>query len=149
MNDINILNIPAYQRKRSIAAKGRKKPSTGRATKKIDKLEFTIDSAFPSHGSLTEPLEMNKRKQSGIREMKSCGICEGFFDKIDVAIIRLTAPLREDDIIIFEKTDGLFEQKVKSMQIDRKPVKLARTGSEIGIKVSMKPQVGGTIYKVI
>jgi hypothetical protein len=81
--------------------------------------------------------------------MKTCGICEGYFDNIDVAIIKVTSPIRVDDRLIFEKDEGLFEQSVKSMQINRKDVTLAKSGSDIGIKVEMKPKVGTNVYKVI
>ena len=175
MDEPNILNIPAYQRKRSIAARARKKPSytlTSSSSKKIKKPKKTssrkiiritdqfeapgylpetpvpINNTLPSHELFPDNIISSKRT-SGIREMKLCGICEGYFDKIDVAIIKVTSPIRKDDIIIFEKQDGLFEQKVTSMQINRKDVSLATTGSEIGMKVPMKPQVGGSVYKVI
>ncbi|MBI2634505.1 hypothetical protein HYW82_02440 [Candidatus Peregrinibacteria bacterium] len=81
--------------------------------------------------------------------MKTCGVCEGYFDKIEVAIIKLTGTLKVGERIIFEKIDGLFEQKVESMQINRKDVKRAKAGSDIGLKVAMKPNVGTTVYKVI
>lgn len=154
--EINILNIPAYQRKRSIAAKGRKRTTNSkvsttntRTRKKVETVEMAIESNLQSHNLFPEPIQLNKNHQSEIREMKICGICEGYFEAIDVAIIKLTTALREGDIILFEKNDGLFEQKVKSMQIDRKPVNLARTGSDIGLKTCMQPKVGGTVYKVI
>lgn len=175
MDEPNILNIPAYQRKRSIAARARKKPSYTLAktsTKKAKKPRkysagriIRITDQFEAPGFLPETPEpisnvlpsqelfphniISSRKTSELREMKRCGICEGYFDKIDVAIIKVTSAIRKDDIIIFEKQDGLFEQKVTSMQINRKDVSLATTGSEIGIKVPMKPQVGGSVYKVI
>ena len=57
--------------------------------------------------------------------------------------------IRVGDIIIFEKTDGLFEQKIETMQIDRRDIQLATTGSEIGLKVEIKPVVGSPVYKVI
>ncbi len=136
MTEIDNYNIPAFKRKRSIAAKARAK--------------------HPAITEITAPPPIsNRKKQKKVeipethsREMKICGTCDGYFDKIDVAIIRLTNPLRKGDIILIEKTDGLFEQKVNSMQIDRKDVSIARTGSDAGIKVLSKPKVGGTVYKV-
>ena len=35
------------------------------------------------------------------------------------------------------------------MQIDRKEVRIAKTGSDIGMKVQLKPKVGGAVYKLI
>lgn len=136
MTEIDNYNIPAFKRKRSIAAKARAK--------------------HPAITEITAPPPIsNRKKQKKVeipethsREMKICGTCDGYFEKIDVAIIRLTNPLRKGDIILIEKTDGLFEQKVNSMQIDRKDVSIARTGSDVGIKVLSKPKVGGTVYKV-
>ena len=84
-----------------------------------------------------------------VREFKKCGICEGYFEKIDVAIIKLTSPLRTSDTILIANDYGLFEQEVKSMQIDRKEVKIARTGSDIGIKIRKTPKVGTAVYKLI
>lgn len=159
------VNIPAYLRKRSIESKekratvnARKRPAirkkTGSPRKKhtnpfepivheiplIEELDKT--ELFPA------PIEAQPDNRS-TREMKICGMCEGYFDKIEVAIVKLTSPLRRGDHIIFEKQDGLFEQKVDSMQINRKDVKLAKTGSDIGLKVAMQPKVGAPVYKVI
>ena len=121
--EIDILNIPAFQRKKSIAAKA-KTTATPKKNKpqKIERLP---------------------------RELAKCGTCECYFDNIKVAIIKLTKPLRLGDSLLIENTEGLFRQEVKSMQINRKEVRLATTGSEIGIKVAMEPKLGGQIYKAL
>ena len=160
MHDPETINIPAFKRKRSIAARARKKPSyrlSKTSTKKRPKKEYIIDhslSDIPARKRLPsqdlfpkEEFETNNNPE--LREMKLCGMCEGYFDNINVAIIRLTSPLRIGDIIIFEKNKGLFEEEVTSMQINRKEVKLAKTGSDIGLKVHLKPKVGTSVYKVI
>lgn len=163
MEEPNILNIPAYQRKRSIAAKARKPKAKLRTARKkqvskkssfYPENEISLRPKLPSQEIFPDPMvemevEEIRSKKNDFREMKMCGICEGYFDKIDVAIIKLTSPLREGDTIIFEKQDGLFEQRVDSMQINRKHVTLARSGSDIGLKVLLKPSVGTPVYKVI
>jgi hypothetical protein len=167
MDEINTLNIPAYQRKRSLAAKSAagKKLRIQRKQTKTEKVRKIRSYERPTELSLTPTLssvnqfpnlmeeieEMRSVKESkvGFREMKTCGRCEGYFDKIDVAVIKVTNPIRTGDIIIFEKDEGLFEQEITSMQIDRKEVQLARSGSDIGLKVVMKPKVGTQVYKVI
>ena len=160
MDDSETINIPAFKRKRSIAARARKKPSyrlSKTSTKKRTKKEYIIDhslSDIPARKTLpSQDLfpkeELESQNSSVLREMKLCGMCEGYFDNINVAIIRLTSPLRIGDIIIFEKNKGLFEEEVTSMQINRKEVKLAKTGSDIGLKVHLKPKVGTSVYKVI
>ncbi|MBI5753641.1 hypothetical protein HZA40_00670 [Candidatus Peregrinibacteria bacterium] len=177
MEEPDPINIPAYQRKRSINAKARKKPAyletaldrAQNAQKKSHKkrqAKKRVPRTYSSSPTFDEiPIQTNvlpsqelfpnpfndapAPKKSEFREMKTCGICEGYFDKIEVAIIRVTSPIRTGNNIIFEKQDGLFEQEVKSMQIDRKDINLATTGSEIGLKVYQKPTVGAPVYKVI
>lgn len=125
-SEIDVLNIPAFQRKRSIAAKARQTETP--TTKKKAK---------------TEKIERLPR------ELAKCGTCEGYFEKIKVAILKLTKPLRVGDIILIENNEGLFRQEIKSIQINRKEVRLATTGSEIGIKVALEPKLGGQIYKAL
>jgi len=160
MHDQETINIPAFKRKRSIAARARKKPSyrlSKTSTKKRPKQQIIIDHSLsdiptkkvlPSEDLFPEK-ELEIRNDGVLREMKLCGICEGYFDNINVAVIKLTSPLRVGDIIIFEKNKGLFEEEITSMQINRKEVKLAKTGSDIGLKVNLKPKVGTSVYKVI
>lgn len=132
MTTANNLNVPAYQRKRSLAAKARKTPTRAKTRK-------------PVRTTRKRPITSNQ----GPREMKICGHCDGFFDKIDVAVIKLTSPIRIGDVIIFEKNEGLFEQEIISMQINRQDVTIAHAGDDIGLKVIMKPKVGTSVYKVI
>ncbi len=72
-----------------------------------------------------------------------------YYEKIQVAIIRLKEALRIGDVIQIAAKNFLFQQPVDSMQINRKPVKMAKKSAEIGLKVLSQPQVNGTVYKVI
>lgn len=156
------LNIPAFKRKRSIAAKLRntnkkigeitKKPSKKTRRQRIQETSgmFTDIPAREPEITVEDLLSLPRETiaKRGYREMEECGYCDGYFENIDVAIVKVTSPLREGDQIIFEVEGGLFEQTIKSMQINRKDVKLARSGSDIGLKVPKAPKVGGKVYKV-
>lgn len=170
---LNEINIPAFKRKRSITAKEKKlavaethptiniyRPS--RPPKKSHKREDSLmdipvrRSLFPEQSieeeymENMENLEENTRQEKDeLREMRICGQCEGYFENIEVAIIKVTSPIRKNDRIIFETETGLFEQKIASMQIDRRDVNIAKTGSDIGVKALLKPKVGAYVYKVI
>ena len=172
MDEPNILNIPAFKRRRSIAARAKKTPSYLKQIQKSKKrkkrvssrqtVSYTEPAVFspftdipaksqmPSEDLFQEPEKfIGSKNESRYREMKTCGICEGYFDNIEVAIIKITSPIRKGDTLIFEKQDGLFEQEASSIQINRKDITLATTGSEIGLKVIMEPLVGGQVYKLI
>ena len=155
MNDQpETVNIPAYKRKRSIAAKAKKteiklrKPRKKTARRKHKPIEMPLMDELHTVDLFEDEITRAKTGRK-VREFKKCGICEGYFEKIDVAIIKLTSPLRTSDTILIANDYGLFEQEVKSMQIDRKEVKIDRTGSDIGIKIRKTPKVGTAVYKLI
>lgn len=179
MDELNVLNIPAFKRKRSIAAHARKNSSylppinhdskptrktrirpqirTRRKTKTeqfmtdipINKPTFEQPLIFGEEINPFEPTKQETSSPSDIREMRICGKCEGFFDNINVAVLKLTCSLRKGDKILFETSEGLFEQEVTSMQIDREDVSIAYVGDDIGLKVALTPKVGGLVYKAL
>jgi len=187
MEEVNVLNIPAFQRKRSISAKEKKlsSPSSLRPSRKIRSrtgysrvtrtktrtrtkistpisefeepiIQSPFRSSLPSEELFPSPIieETNPYNEpicntSAFREMQTCGRCEGYFDKIDVAVIQLTSSIRIGESIIFETDNGLFEQEIASMQINRQDIEVAHAGDDIGLKVLARPKVGGSVYKVI
>ncbi len=79
---------------------------------------------------------------------KKIGEVTHYFDKIGVAIIKLSAPLRMGDKIRVKGATSDFEQVVDSMQIDHQDVESAESGQELGIKVSDKAREGDDILKI-
>lgn len=168
MHEIDPTKIPAFQRKRSLIAKQRKKTKASKTTKVRKTRTSYQKSTYQSPSIINEPLTdillpsqsifpapidndplPTKVERKDFEEMKICGQCEGYFDKINVAIIKLTSPLRIGDIVIFEKEGGLFQQTITSMQIDRREIRLATSGNDIGLKVLQTPTVGTRVYKII
>ncbi|OGZ63759.1 MAG: hypothetical protein A3A98_00500 [Candidatus Staskawiczbacteria bacterium RIFCSPLOWO2_01_FULL_40_39] len=82
-------------------------------------------------------------------EGKIIGKVTHYFSDINVAVVKLSAPLNQGDEIRImggENTD--FNQKVDSMQVNHKAVKKAKKGNSIGLKVSEKVREGYGVYKV-
>ena len=71
-----------------------------------------------------------------------------YYDKIEVAVVRLEKTLKAEDKVKFEKGDNSFEQTIESMQLDHKPVTLGKKGEEIAIKVDEAVKSGTAIYKL-
>lgn len=83
-----------------------------------------------------------------IKKEKPIGQVTHYFSNIEVAVINLSAPLKAGDKIRItggEATD--FEQKVESMQVDHKPVKSAKKGDSVGMKVAEQVRDGYKVYK--
>ena len=106
-----------------------------------------IEAVQPARRS-TQPQQPDYEPASGYAEIHPIGHITAYLEKIQVAIIKLEKPLREGDLIQITAAEMLFQQPVQSMQLNRKPIKLAKKGAEIGLKVSMEPQLNGAVYKV-
>ena len=67
---------------------------------------------------------------------------------MNAAAIKLIAPLKLGDRIKIKSTEKEVEVKVESMQIDRKDVKEAKKGEEIGLLVPDSVHKGNKVYKI-
>lgn len=78
---------------------------------------------------------------------KPIGKITHFYDQISVAVVALNASLKVGDKIKIGKQDQFFEQEVKSMQMDHKPLQVAKKGQEIGLKVKKEVHQNALVYK--
>jgi putative protease len=79
---------------------------------------------------------------------KEIGKVEDYFSKIGVLAITLSGNLKIGDKIKVKGATTEFEQVVESMQIDKKPVKSARAGNSVGIKVNDLARKTDKVYKI-
>jgi translation elongation factor EF-1alpha len=80
---------------------------------------------------------------------KLVGKVTHYFSDINVGVIKLSAPIAQGAkirIIGGEETD--FNQTVTSMQVEHEPVKRAKKGNAIGLKVKEKVRDGYKVYVV-
>ena len=76
------------------------------------------------------------------------GTIIGYYTNISVAAIKMEAPLKVGDTIHIKGATTDITQKVDSMQYDHAPVKDARTGQSVGIKVSDRVREHDKVYKI-
>jgi translation elongation factor EF-Tu-like GTPase len=73
-----------------------------------------------------------------------------FFAKPSVAAIEVTAgALSIGDTIKIVGATTNFEQKIESMEIDRKPVQTGTVGQAVGIKVKERVRPHDKVFKVL
>lgn len=94
-----------------------------------------------------------KKVEKAVKEeMEDLGIEVGrvshYFDKIGVAVIELTKALGVDDLIRIKGTTTDFKQKVKSMQVEHKPITKAKKGDAVGMKVEQEVREHDKVYVV-
>lgn len=85
----------------------------------------------------------------GTEERQQIGVVEGFYSKIEVAAIKLTADLAIGDMIEIGNETEKQSLRVASMQIDRNDVDVAHDGDSVGIKTGFKVNVGDKVYRIV
>jgi len=72
-----------------------------------------------------------------------------YYDKIGVAIVELDANLTVGDKIKFTRGgENLFEQAVKSIQVEHEKIEKAGKGDVVGLKTKEAVKEGAEVYKV-
>ena len=96
-----------------------------------------------------KPVKVPKPKKSAIDpNLVQAGEITHYFDRIKVCVIKITqGSILIGDRLTVKGPKTSFVQKVWSMQIESKDVKVARKGQLIGIKVDKPVAVGDIVYK--
>ena len=79
---------------------------------------------------------------------KEIGKVTHFFDKISVAVVKLSGALKAGDKVHFVSGSVDFEDSVSSMQVDKEPVKQGKKGDEVAIKVAQPVREGVKVFLV-
>lgn len=79
---------------------------------------------------------------------KEIGKVSHWYDKINVAVIKLTGALKKGDRVKFKRGQEEFEETIDSLQIDRAPVEAGKKGDEIAMKLSQKVKEGTIACKL-
>lgn len=79
---------------------------------------------------------------------KKIGQVVHFYDKILVAVVKLSAPLKTGGSIKFKHGDDEFTQTITSMQINHRPVTAVKKGDEVALKVDQPIKGKAEVYAV-
>jgi translation elongation factor EF-1alpha len=76
---------------------------------------------------------------------KEIGTVTHWYDKISVAVVRLSSALSVGDTVMVRHGENEFEITIDSMQIDHENVSKGKKGDEIAIKLPKKAKEGSII----
>ena len=79
---------------------------------------------------------------------KPIGTVTHWYDKIGVAVVKLTGKLVKGAAIKVKKGKEEFEDIVSSLQIDRKVVDSAKKGDDAALKLSQRAKEGAEVFLV-
>jgi translation elongation factor EF-1alpha len=92
--------------------------------------------------------KLGYQEVDSMADKKLVGKITHYFSKIGVAVIKVEGKINIGDRISIEGSTTNFEQEVGSMQIDRKDIRAASKGDDIGMKVKEPVREGDMIYKL-
>ena len=83
-------------------------------------------------------------------EEKEIGKVLDYYAKIGVVAIEITeGEIKIGDTLHFKGATTDFTQVIESMQIEHKPVQIAKKGDKVGIKVKERVRPHDKVFKVI
>ena len=82
-----------------------------------------------------------------LKKEKPIGNVTHFYGKIKVAIIKFNKPVKVGTDIVVRGATTEFKQTIASMQWDHEPIKIAKTGKEVGVKIKKKVHEGDRVYE--
>jgi putative protease len=91
---------------------------------------------------------MKEAKEIKEKKEKTVGVVSTYFSHVSVAAIKLSDKLKVGDKVHIKGHTTDFEQKVAGIEIERKPVKEAKKGDHIGIKVPEKVRPNDIVFLV-
>jgi hypothetical protein len=71
-----------------------------------------------------------------------------YFDKVQVAVLRLSRGLKQGDRLHFHGAHTDFEQTAASLQVDHVAVTEAAAGSEVAVRVDQRVRRGDGVFGV-
>jgi len=77
---------------------------------------------------------------------KQVGTVTHWYDKLGVAVVKLTGKLAKGARIKVKKGEEEFEDTVASLQIDHKDVDAAKKGDDAAMKLSQKAKEGAGVF---
>ena len=103
--------------------------------------------------NVMDVLDAMEAKKSAAAQVTSSGRTlvgevDHFYDKLNVAAIRLSGELKVGDMIELESEEYTLRQRVSSMQINRKDVDSASAGDDVGVKLSVPVPRRSSVYRV-
>lgn len=131
-------------KKKTSAAVPRRKKQAEKAKKRLPSKN---KKSFSPKKNVVKSSKKKNPKEKTVKKPQLIGVVTHRFSKINVAVLKLSAPLSTGDSIRFQGHTTEFSQTVSSMQIDHEQVKQAKKGQEIGLLVKKRVRVNDKVFK--
>ncbi|MBI2452778.1 MAG: hypothetical protein HYV55_00930, partial [Parcubacteria group bacterium] len=70
-----------------------------------------------------------------------------YYDKIRVAVVKFSVPMKKGDTVRFEGGGKSFSQTLASMEKDHEKIAAVKKRQEVGVKVAKRVREGYRVFK--
>lgn len=83
------------------------------------------------------------------KQAKPIGKVTHYYAAIKVAIVKFSKDTKPGASVTFKGATTDFSQKISQIQYDHKPVKVAKKGKEVGVKVKDRVREGDKVFEKV
>lgn len=112
------------------------------------KVKSKAKSKTKTAASSKKNLVSKKSVTKKISASEPIGVVIHFFTKLGVAIVKFNTKVSLGAKLHFRGATTDFKEVIKSMQYNHQPIKEAKKGQEVGIKVNEKVREGDEVFLV-
>ncbi len=120
---------------------GKRKAVKASKSSKVRKSRKSKKSRRPSRAVKSAPKK--------VKAPKPIGKVTHYYSGIEVAIVKFSQNISVGATLRFKGATTDFAQKISEMQYDHKPVKMAKKGKQVGIKVKDRVREGDQLFKEV
>lgn len=147
------LRVPAFKRKKSLAKKAAKKPAkrlSKRLVRKTPKMKMKpMKKKIAKKTTRATRPSLAPTPRKTVPRLQPIGMVTHYYDRINVGVLKLSSTLRLGDRLRLKGKQGEFDQVVKSMQVEHKPIEVAQKGADLGFKVDQEVRTDAIAYKIL
>jgi hypothetical protein len=123
----------------------KKKGKTVKKNKPVNKKNKKLKKVKRGRLNKKKSIKTVSKKEKNIEQI---GKVTHYFPKVKAGVIKITkGPLRLGDVIYIKGHTTDFKQRISSMQIERKPIKIAKKGALIGLRVKQRVRQNDIVFK--
>ena len=135
---------------------GKNQAKKSKPKKKVIKPSLKRIANKPAKATKKQPTKKMLRKRTSRKTTKRIqrkeeliGVVTHYFPKVKAGVIQIKkGTLNLSDTLHIKGHTTDFKQKVSSIQIENKPIKIAKKGQEIGLRVKSKVRHNDLVYKL-
>lgn len=117
-----------------------------KTVKKIKKVRKVKKAVKKVNKTKAKKVVKKAIKVKKVKKEKKLGEVTHWYDNINVAVVKLYAPMKKGDKVKVKRGEIVFEEIIESMQLNHEPIEVGEKGQEIAIRLIGQTKNGAEIF---